>query len=653
MTDKNGIDITKLSEDELEAEQKKLEQMLEAQNAWLKKIADTVHSLSSTKAAIQNEIERRIPAYNISLDDKFVRVKFGKRARNGLFSDLPTWVHSSKTNDYILARNEAYRLGPILVSIDEAQKDDIRITPEAKQFIEDEVRARIDLSNIRSFNDIEWVVPGFEEKGIKLHPFQRITGKFIELTKFRGLILNQMGLGKTLNSIAIVMKNQLFPALVICPSSVRPNWEREILRFTGEAALVFTGETPNDVDLIHAITKFPKFILMSYDSLAGYEDLTYEKKTKVDEDDEDTVRIIEEKRVFLWVHAINKLVKPAIVICDEAHKIKNTSSKRGEAIQALETPKFIGLTGTPIVNRPMELLPLLQKVDPENYLKVSAKEFNARYAWGKNGVNPYKIKELHDILQRYAIRYLTKDVFTQLPPITTIERFIDLPPKARKMYNKVMDGILEQIDSDGNVAQHAITGILAQLMRLKQLCTLVKMDVAADLARDIYDAGEDKPYRKVIIFSQFKSVPAPAVGRINSLLAPECVTFTGDNPPAERQFIVDQFQRNQDIHFLSCSTQAAAEGLNITAAGSVIFTDLMWTPKDHMQAIGRAYGRISDAHHVDAYYILCRDTIDDMIHGILQEKIQTIETVVDGAEASRVANGSVHKELFRKLKGIK
>lgn len=634
----NTKSIDQMDLDELTLEASKLSKKESELVAWYESILKQASLVKDSLRIIEEEKKKRIPNYKVDVyGNTHITIEIGIKGNTYPFyrGNIPNF-NKGKSGFWEVYKTEIWRLPPILNTL-----EGVWISEPAKLMIQLELDKRKELSLLREQEDIEWEVPGFRERGIELHPFQKICGRFMELVDFNGLNANQMGLGKTLNTIGVVVKNQLYPALVICPATVRTNWEREIYRAIGEPAYVLFGETPNDYDIGQLVFKNPKFILLTYDSIAGYEELKYDKKNEED------IRVLEEKTVYLYSNMINKFVKPKVIICDEMHYIKNDASRRNKGLEALECKQVMGLTGTPVVNRPDELYAILHKIDPKTF--DSKYQFMSQYSDGKNGVR--NVTQLYEVLQKYMIRYLTKDVFKQLPPVTSINEYVTLNAKYRKTYDKVQAGIMEFVMADGTVAAANITGVLAQIMRLKQVCTLAKIQRAADLAMEIYDsADESDKHKKVIIFSQFVNLPA-AVREIHKRLSPESVMFTGQDNVQDRQFTVDKFQSDPNVHFLCCSTKAAAEGLNITAAGSVIFVDLMWTPKDHQQAIGRAYGRISDSHHVNAYYVLAKDTIDEWIEALIREKMEMIEKVVDGVERTRIENTSIAQELFKKMRG--
>jgi SNF2 family DNA or RNA helicase len=178
------------------------------------------------------------------------------------------------------------------------------------------------------------------------------------------------------------------------------------------------------------------------------------------------------------------------------------------------------------------------------------------------------------------------------------------------------------------------------------------MEKTSDLATEIYDGNEEESHRKIICFSFWKETTFGIHIRLN----PNSISFVDKSPsgifntiPVEKRYErCDEFTNNPSITYLAAPLMSTQEGLNITAAGSCIFNDMWWNPKAHEQAEGRAYGRISDPHSLDSYYILCEDTIDTAIWDLVWgEKASIIAEVVDGVESTR--EYSVAKKLIEKI----
>ena len=419
------------------------------------------------------------------------------------------------------------------------------------------------------------------------------------------------------------------------------NWEREIFRLTGERPLVLTGIAPTKNDIVKVATYPGLFIIINYDILSRKFD---DVDITVDKEGYEHRNEIEH---WPWVDLLNA-IGVDFVIFDEAHYAKNVDSQRSRAARLLKAPKVLLLTATPVMNRPKELGPMLNIID-ENTFGIES--FTNRYSDGKNGVR--NVEELREVLKSRMIRRLKKDVMKDLPEINRMVEYRELSAKARNLYNKVLAGVYELL-SDWDPARAGdskkVTNILVQIMRLKQVCAYAMMEETADKATEIYDSVGDEngnvKWKKVIIYSQFVSV----VHGIAKRLGQEAIIMTGtDDPkPADKMRKKDLFQEDESVHFLVATPQAAGEGLTMTAAGTTLWNDQLWTPAGHEQGEGRAYGRLNDAHGIDSIFMLAQDTIMEDIQELLRFKQNTINQTVEGIDAER--DTGVAMALIQKLK---
>lgn len=520
--------------------------------------------------------------------------------------------------------------------------DDLKDIPNvvysesAQEYITKALESRNKLDNIAKLEDIELIL---DLKGHELRSFQKVGVKFMETAECKAILADEMGLGKTWQAIALAMLIMAKKVLVIAPASLKPNWVREIYKLTGETAYVLSGTSPTNHDILKLITQPSRFIVCNYDILARKK--TVEKVTV----DEDGIKHIDKSDLWHWVEVL-KLYNPDLIIVDEAHYIKNPTSQRSQAVRLFSStaPRIIAMTGTPVLNRPSELWALLNLLHPEQF--PAYETFIRQYTY--DGKRPRNAEELRKTLKNVMIRRLKKDVVKELPPINRINEYYELSQEAKTQYNLVMSGIYKTLESWGvGVKQTEVNNVLVQIMRLKQICSFDKMEFIAELANEIYDsAEEDDTHKKVLIFSQF----IDSAHGIAKRLGHECLWFSGNADPKERQAIVDRFQNEPEIKYLVATTKAASEGLNITAAGTVVFADLMWTPAAHSQAEGRAFGRISDSHSINSYYVIAEKTIEDSIIELLNFKTEVINSTVEGLDKDRDTEASVAMDLIKKIK---
>lgn len=552
-----------------------------------------------------------------------------------LFGNLYPTIAIQHRNDWLyhIPKNELHRL--LVILNDYQYPDKIHWEKDALDLATKDLEGRQRADEIALAED----APEYDIdlNGHHLRPFQRVGAKFGIETKntigngnIRVLIADEMGLGKTWQAIAIAELSQFKRIAVICPASVKENWRREIERLTQDRARIMVGTNPNNMDLQDILLATNRYFIFNYDILARPIKETKQTETQ-----------IEQSLTYLWIKSINSLMFDAVIL-DEAHKCKNIDAARTKAVLRLKVPNLILLTGTPVLNRPLELWPGLHLLSPDIFNNQDG--FKRRYTDGNYGVR--NLPELRNVLRPYMIRRTKTDVMKELPPIIRTTQYVEMTPKQRELYTKVLNSIL--IDLESGEERGSINHILVKILRLKQYLSYIKAEAVAEFAIELFDQAEEEDrHKKVIVFSQF----VPIVHKILRRLGNEARYIIGaEHKPEDRQLIVDEFQTDKRVQFLVATPQSTSEGLNITAAGHVVFCDFMWTPAVHHQAEGRAYGRLADAHTIESHYFAIQNSLDDWLRAILMQKLETIEAIVDGVQDARMQEGSIIKELIKALK---
>lgn len=585
------------------------------------------------------------PIWFVELEKRNIKLTPGPRANTYDVNQIPgiEWQAAKYPTGhkwFHLPLSEAWNLFSKLEKI-----EGVLWTDEAKQFTIAQVEARQKLDEIALATEMPYDA-GFLG-GYKLRPFQGVGCNFIEATGGKALLAYEMGLGKTPMSLAYAWKNK-FRTVIICPASLKSNWVRQIKKFTGENANVFIGGEPTKHDLVEMLTSPSIFSVINYDIIGRKLEYNEVKQDKEGYDHE------EHKVRYLWVDAIN-MSKPDLIIFDESHYIKNTDSNRSIASRKLDCPRILHMTGTPVLNRPGELWPLLTMLAPETF--PAEETFIKQYTIdGKRAKN---VEQLREALKPIMIRRKHSDVRKDMPPLNRITEYHELGEKARKLYKKVLQGIYEKIaayDARGRGGDEvSVTNILAQIQRLKQICAIDKIDRTTELATELHYSASEERHNKVLIFSQYKG-PAFA---ISQRLGHEALSFisrgandfiTADN--IERDRLVQQFQNDPSIKYLVVTEKTAREGHDITEAGFVIFNDLFWTPANHEQGEGRAYMRENDPHGISSYYLITDSqggfNIEEDIWELLTLKTDIINQTVEGVEGSR--DVSIATALIQKMR---
>lgn len=441
---------------------------------------------------------------------------------------------------------------------------------------------------------------------VKPYPHQQSGAKFLAGTP-SCLLDDDMGLGKTLQ--AIIAAESIRPAneqvLVVCPASLTLNWRNEIKKWVGLDAFMLSSKT-------HEIppASVAPWVVVSYDTA---------KPRKADARGM-VSRTADPNGVFRAVAARSWFR----IIPDEAHRIKNTKSMRHKLIVNIDADGAWLLTGTPIMNRPMDLFGLLKAT--KHPLAHSRHEFGLRYCnathngygWDYSGAS--NLSELSLKLSAWMLRRSKDDV-------------LDLPGKIR---------VTQDVEVSRSVA-FADYQDIGEMMAARQRVALAKVDATWERIEDTIDAGD-----KVIVFSEYLGVLDELTKRAGAAKI-GCVRIDGAVTGAKRQAIVDKFQNDPDVQVFIGQTIAAGEGITLTASTTTIFNDLALVPAYHMQAEDRSY-RIGQKKRVTIVYMKSNADLDTIAWEMLAAKMEVSRTIENGLTDYQSAQAEGSKALFAAIK---
>lgn len=412
----------------------------------------------------------------------------------------------------------------------------------------------------------------------------------------RLFIGDEPGLGKTLQSIGIIDTAGAYPALVICPSSLKINWQREVEKFTDKKALVLDN---------YNRTTWPYLLQMKmfHVAIVNYESL---------------------RKYFVWDIKGGKSFRlkdvvfcPQItafksVIIDESHRAKDPSAQQTKFVKGICTGKeyIILLSGTPVVNHPGDLVAQLSIMD-------RLKEFGGKNAFLLNYASGEKeasnLEELSkELYSRCLIRREKAKVLTQLPDKTRVDLYVDI--SNREEYDTAAQNLAQYLREYQQCTEHEIRRqmrieALVRFMALRSIASKGKVAQAIDFVKVFLDGGN-----KLILFCSLHEI----VDEFKKAF-PKAVTVTGRDSAVMKQASVDAFQQREDVQLIICSIKAAGVGLTLTASSNVAFVELPWTYADCCQCEDRAH-RIGQKDNVTCYYLLGRNTIDHKLYNIIQDK---------------------------------
>lgn len=491
-------------------------------------------------------------------------------------------------------------------------------------------RSRVDLERmiyqIRQFENINWV-NGTEKKeediaydipelpdltvphNLKIQPYPyQLKGIARGLQLKRFMNCDEPGLGKTLQSIATINLADAFPCLVVCPSSLKINWLREWEKFTDKKAMILTDKV-RDTWTFFFQTGMHQVFIVNYESLKKY----FVQRIKKAEGW--TLRDVE------FRNSIN-LFKSVII--DESHRCKSASTQQAKFCKGICTGKewVIELTGTPVVNRPKDLIPQLAILDRMNDFG-GYKPFVDRYCSGQREAS--NLRELNFNLWKYCMFRREKSlVLTDLPDkirqvntceITNRKEYMDAERDLIMYLQKYKDA------DDDKIAKAMRGEVMVRINILRQISARGKVRDVIEFVKDFRENG-----KKIILFCSLHEV----VDQLKRYF-PTAVSVTGRDSQDEKQRAVDAFQNNPKADIIICSMKAAGVGLTLTASSNVAFVEFPWTYADCCQCEDRAH-RIGQKDSVTCYYFLGRRTIDEKVYRIIQEKKNIANAVTGSTE---------------------
>ena len=429
------------------------------------------------------------------------------------------------------------------------------------------------------------------------------------------LLADEMGLGKTLQSLIIALchkaNKKTEQCLIICGvNSTKFNWLNEIKKHTYEDGYILgTRQRLNGTEYISGIED-------------KIEDIQNRKEFFL-------ITNIETLRNDDFIKALKKNTRINCILLDEAHHIITQEAKQTKNLLRLKNYKCkIAMTGTPVLNKPLDVYTSLKWLDIENSSYSTFKNYYCNFTGPfHNILCGYKnLNVLREQLSHHMLRRKTEDVL-DLPELRETDEYVEMSSAQRTVYKEIQTGLLEQVDlilSSPNPLVHLLrlrqatgdTSIVSS-----QISESCKLDRLEQLVQDIVDNG-----RKCLVFSNWTSMTDKIYNR---LFKHSPVLITGEVKDTDRQKNVDTFQNNDSCKVCIGTIGAMGTGLTLTAATTCIFTDLPWTYAIYEQAYRRCY-RIGSKNTVNVIRLICRNTIDEVMFNIIYKKKQFSDMLVDG-----------------------
>ncbi len=497
----------------------------------------------------ESNMKRPCSDFIVYQNDKLVIQNISECLKNKF--DLP---FCRETFSFEMNLNNLYKLVPLIVS------GDISFDKDA-------------LKKVNTFlNDIS---EEFMECGLpysfkqKLKPFQEIGTLFMLINK-KVLLGDEMGLGKSIQSLTTIDIANAYPCLIVCPSSLKYNWQDEIRKCTNATSHFLNGTNPTDKN----------FYIINYESL--HKHLDYLKNIGIKS-----------------------------VIFDESHYLKNEEAKRTKnSLNVVKNIEYrIELSGTSVLKTPIDLvsqLVVLNRIESfggkdyflEQYCKPSKTTFGTDYSGASN------LEELSVALRENCfLRRTKKEVLKELPEKTRTKVMVDLPKAGE--YKKTLKDFLSLNKKDK----------MKKIEEFRQIVAESKLSMVKEVIDDFLENNQ-----KIVVFAYHKSIQ----NKLIEMYPDACRIIS------EESHIQDinkkSFQDDENKKIIICSFKVANMGIDLTAASNVIMAEMDWCPAINNQAEDRCH-RIGQLSSVNAWYIIAKDTIEEHMWNVCEKKREIIEKI--------------------------
>ena len=467
----------------------------------------------------------------------------------------------------------------------------------------------------------------------ELRPYQRRGYAWLDFMSRWGLgacLADDMGLGKTPQTLALLQRRreegEQRPALVVCPTSVVGNWQREAARFAPDlSVMVHHGMGRTRGEIFREKAERQALVITTYALLP---------------------RDLECLRSVAW----------SGLVLDEAQNIKNWQTKQARAARALPAAYRLALTGTPVENNVGDLWSIMDFLNP-GFLG-SRKAFHKAFyvpiqGWGDTEAT----ERLKRRTAPFVLRRLKTDpeIATDLPEKMEMSVHCNLTKEQVSLYQAVVDESMQALAAAAGIQRRGI--VLATLSKLRQVCNHPaqflkdhsrtpgrsgKLERFTEMLEEVHSVGD-----RALIFSQFYQMGKILVRHLEEVWDEEVLFLHGGTPKSQRDAMIERFQIEEEApSFFVLSLKAGGTGLNLTRATHVFHYDRWWNPAVENQATDRAF-RIGQERNVQVYKALCAGTVEEKVDEIVARKRELAERVVGEGEAWLTELSTAElKELF-------
>jgi len=457
-------------------------------------------------------------------------------------------------------------------------------------------------------------------KGDKLYDYQK-QGVWYLTNVDRAILADDMGAGKSIQSIMTCELMDVNKVLIVVPNSLKYTWQGELCKWIESPGVIVIeggrGKRKEQITKFHS--SGTKYLIVNYATVRNYPQLADYKYDAI--------------------------------IFDEGHKLKNDDTQQTQASKKLKADRLHILTGTPMLNKPDELWSLLNLLYPKHfssywrfvyqYCDVEETHFGVDI----NGLNEDRTDDLIELLEPVMIRRKKEDILPELPDKVYHTRYIEMGDKQAKIYKQMEDDMWVMLDNQQTVAAPVL---LAQLMRLRQIAispvlvgaegeqaNSTKIDELMNIVEDNVDKTD------ITVFTQFVGAAELVCRRLDKAGVGHTI-ITGEVDTEKRSNNSEKFQEDNNCKVMVATIEAAAHGYTWTNSGLAIFLDKHWTPAINTQAEDRLH-RIGQENSVNVISLVVKDTIEERMEYVLGQKQKDFDLIIN--QTNEISSKDIIKML--------
>jgi len=470
------------------------------------------------------------------------------------------------------------------------------------------------------------------EDGRSLFPYQKDSVKFLETTNFRGLIAHEMGLGKTVISLAALKLHakDLCPTLIVCKSGLKMQWFTECIRWIGEDYVPQLISSSRDVPYWNMF----KVFIVSLDLL----------------------------RNCKWTDDVMKGKTPVkTLILDEVQMIKNSGSSRTQKVRDMSrgVKHIMALSGTPIKNRASEYFPILNILKPERFHEETA--FASEYLFTyndaasgrivKGGLAKGAVDKFRENTKDFVIRYTREEVMPDLPKVFRMYNYHNIGDSIQVEYEKAYEDFEDTYDElEGNMGRSRSDGggnILAKMSKMRHLAGRAKILPTVEYLKEFLENTE----LRIAVFAHHIDVQTIIHSQISKWMVEHgmkpALSYMGAGQDANAKWKAQsEFTDPNGSRVMIISMLAGGEGLNLQATcGDCVMVERQWNPANEEQCEARFPRPGSKFEKINATYLVALNSIDELFAQIIEKKRAMFAQVVDGKDDVKFDESSIMKDL--------